>query len=371
MAKLKFLSIPIFLLFIVLPIIGHNFSSDDISTIELRNPAPLPSVPLNFEELKKLPAKIDSYLNDHFGFRSVLIDLNCRLKDLLKVSGSPEVILGKEGWLFLKRNHNVLDQFRGLDNFSPTELSRWFAMMEARRHWLAQRNIQFVVAIVPNKHTIYPEYLPSYLNKVGKTRREQIMESAPRYPSLSIIDLTPVLLKEKTNYRLFYKTDTHWNDIGQLLGYKALMDHLSVWFPGIRPLRIDQFELTKKEAVGGDLTQLLNSNPNYRNDEPSLHARFPSKVSSSRMYEGRYRKIRLSRSTNIGQPVVLIFGDSFILNWRSVLYQETFHKTVATHHMGQQFDKQIVEQFEPQIVIFQIAERLLDRYPRQPFNVLK
>ena len=64
----------------------------------------------------------------------------------------------------------------------------------------------------------------------------------------------------------------------------------------------------------------------------------------------------------------MIFGDSFLNIGRGELYFETFSKTVLTHHMGQRFDKEIIKEYRPDVVIYQIAERLLDRYPNKPFD---
>src|SRR5467141_1556552 len=82
--------------------------------IENRTLAPLPELSLRMTTLRQLPEKFGLYFNDHFGFRLTLIRWQAIAEvKWLRVSSSPTVILGKDGWLFFdSSNEEGLRSYR-------------------------------------------------------------------------------------------------------------------------------------------------------------------------------------------------------------------------------------------------------------------
>ena len=91
----------LFSILLTIPVFTSSFDSHQVVKTELRQPASLPDFPNNYAALQSLPSRMDAYLNDHFGFRSKLIHWNNRIKALFQLSGSPEILIGKYGWLYL------------------------------------------------------------------------------------------------------------------------------------------------------------------------------------------------------------------------------------------------------------------------------
>ena len=104
---------------------------------------------------------LETYVNDRFGLRQQLVDINSLARYRLCLSSTKEAVIGKDGWLFYTAD-KLMDQHTGVDIFTPAELEFWVRQIEADRDWLAKRGIAFYLMIAPDKNTIYPEKLPDY-----------------------------------------------------------------------------------------------------------------------------------------------------------------------------------------------------------------
>lgn len=206
----------------------------------------------------------ERYLVDNFGFRPYLIRGYSVLKlTLLGVSPVPSVILGKDSWLFYNSealaDGNTVNDFRGTIPLSQAELTRLQRTMETNQRVLARRNIGYLVVIVPNKSTIYREYLPDSIRTFRPTTRlDQLMDHMRRHSAVKILDLRESLFQAKQEHPVYWKTDSHWNSYGAYIGYTEIMKRLSTFAPALRTARITG-DKVKIEAspTGGDLAQML------------------------------------------------------------------------------------------------------------------
>ena len=72
------------------------------------------------------------------------------------------------------------------------------------------------------------------------------------------IDLTEPLQLVKSNELLYYKTDSHWNSRGSYFAYRAIIDKVRLWHPGIVPLSDNNFDKRQLEISNkGDLVLLM------------------------------------------------------------------------------------------------------------------
>ena len=154
----------VFFVLLILPFAASVLRMPDPWTLdEKRELASRPEIdPGNLAEF---PRAFDEFFTDRFRFRSLLIRAHNLTRVLgFGVSPIPQVVIGKRGWLFYGRENatrNVIDYYRSVVPFTPAELENWRKTLEARRDWLATRGIAYLVVMVPNKSTIYPEYLPA------------------------------------------------------------------------------------------------------------------------------------------------------------------------------------------------------------------
>ena len=206
----------------------------------------------------------ERYAVDNFGFRPYLIRWNSILKlTFLGVSPVPSVILGKDSWLFYHSealaDGNTINDFRGTIPLSQAELVRLQRQLEANQRAFAARNIAYLVAIVPNKSTIYSEYLPDSIRTFRSTTRlDQLVDHMRRHSQVKILDLRDALFRAKSEHPVYWKTDSHWNSYGAYIGYVEIMRQLSAYLPALAPAPIAADAVkTERAPTGGDLAHML------------------------------------------------------------------------------------------------------------------
>lgn len=236
---------------------------DEPRNTENRELAERPQGP--FGSMAELQDGWERYIMDHFGFRPFLIRWNNRMRlRLLGTSPVPSVVLGKEQWLFycseaLADGH-TFDDFRGGMALSPRELHALQERLEANQRAFAEKDIAYLVVIVPNKNTIYSEYLPDHIRKFRPTTRlDQLIEHMNKHSQLRVLDLRDPLFKAKVRHPVYWKTDSHWNSFGAYVGYVEILRRLSDELPGMSALPLKGDGVTvKRSPTGGDLAQMLS-----------------------------------------------------------------------------------------------------------------
>ena len=169
------------------------------------------------------------------------------------------MIVGKDGWLFYgsPTDGTTIECYTGNVLFSDEELERMVRNLTYTRDRLAEQGIEFVVFIAPNKERAYSEYMPDYY---GEQAEECMLTQALSYlrehTDIRIVYPYEELMAYKKAHpqqEVYYKTDTHWNEIGGYIGAKALLKELGIDIP---PL--EQYEITAVGDSIGDLAGTLN-----------------------------------------------------------------------------------------------------------------
>ena len=232
----------------------------------------------HFSTIKEFPAEFERYYNDHFGFRAALLHLGSYIGvKYANVPISPDVLIGKAGWLFLRTESDN----PGDSSFTDLELEQWKRTLERRQEWLARKGIQYLFVIPPDKQTVYPEFLPdkySRARKQGPAARLMTYLAA-HHSTAHVLYLNDAILEAKgrEKERLYFRNDTHWNPVGAFAGYSAIMDRLRQWYPDIKPMERSDFRL-EMESNQGDLSRMMEM-PEYSSDnEPSLKPIAPYKA---------------------------------------------------------------------------------------------
>lgn len=359
--------ITFFIVVLSLPLLGLIFHLDPIPTWENRRLASFPALSASLSDVAHFPGRFCAYFNDHFGFRSTLIRWQAIVKvRWLGVSSSPQVIMGRDGWLFYSGD-KLFESYCGTEPFKEEEMARWQRVLEARRNWLKQRGINFLVTIAPEKQTIYPEYMPGDLLRVrSDSRLDQLIKYLMEHSDLEILDLRPALLEAKAKQRIYYRTNTHWNDPGAFIAYQSIVREMSKSLPDMQPLPADDFEMVTEYAPSGDLTGLLGLQGTILEQEFNLRPRQPLHA----LMDGK--TIDRSRADN---PVSLVSEISDTRLPRMVMYRDSFasalipflaeHFSHATYLWKQQFDPALIEAEHPDIVLDEMAERFLMAEPAE------
>ncbi|MFK7962638.1 MAG: hypothetical protein AB8C46_01595 [Burkholderiaceae bacterium] len=286
-----------------------------------------------------------------------------------------QVVAGRDGYLFLGNDFNsVVDKSTGRFPVSTETVERWASGLADLKHWYESQQIPFAIAVAPNKHTVYPEKLPSHHSRAGKTVTDLLLDAAASHGT-PIYDMRAPLLMAKRDLPLYYRTDTHWNRRAAGLAYQGFLT-----FSGeqtgfaLTPASID---LVPGVTGAGDLTRLLKVErflPAGLEDDPRYqHGPHQACVGELDLANGRVGPCELSdrpvaQLTEAGQYVksdhalntqrVLWLGDSFT-NAQTELVARTFSTVWFVHWVYVQPEAlaRFVRAVKPDLVLYQVIER--------------
>lgn len=287
------------------------------------------------------------------------------------------VVIGKKGWLFMSRETDRRDEkeyFRNSKPFTLLELKQWNRVLEQRRQWLESQGIQYLFVIVPNKSTIYPEFMPDNIRKVhDRSRLDQLLEYTRRHSEIRILDLRGSLLKARDRYPVFQKSDSHWNDFGAYIAYTEIMKVVREFHKGEQSMPLSRFDIRIKNWVGGDLAGALSLEKEVIRENilkmvptPPLRARTVSRESIS-----QYITRSVSACSSGKLSPALMVHDSFIHELRPFL-AEHFSRMIFIWDWGLNIYPELIRTEKPWIVIEEMAERyLLDKVLANPKPVVR
>jgi hypothetical protein len=311
----------------------------------------------------------ENYVNDRFGLRQQLVHLNSLLRYRIGVSSSREVVIGKDGWLFYTAD-KLMEQHTGTDVFGAQELEAWVRQMEADRDWLARRNIAFYIIVAPDKNTIYPEKLLPDYPRGAVTRIDQLAERMKR-SDIEFIDPREEMFRAKAAGEMLYTPgDTHWNERGAFVAYRMLMKRIAKKYPAVVPLTLGDYRIEYGAPAASDLAVLLTLDRDLSYSVERMRPNWKSHRNAPQattFRPGWGWRVTEDKTDLQDRPRLLVFGDSFTdyVLGPYMLY-ETFRDPVWTGHNGGTFNFNLVDEFKPDIIVVQIAERYLHIPPQKP-----
>ncbi|HEY7789412.1 MAG TPA: hypothetical protein VIC33_02755 [Vicinamibacterales bacterium] len=317
----------------------------------------------HWRDLAGLLGAWDSYFDDRFGLRATAIHAyNVAVFRWLHVSPSSTVLVGKDGWLFYA-DDGALQDFLSAQPFAPADLEQWRQTLQDTHDWLAARGITYVFVVAPDKHVIYPEYMPDGLHPLqARSRLDQLVSYLKQHTTVAIVDLRAPLLAAKTHERVFHRTDTHWNDLGAFVGYQSIMTALSQRGPALKPWPASAFHERVTATPGLDLARMLGLTGDTTEERLDLVPNIPrrARIIEPANPDPDYEEGRLVTAI-VGSdlPRAVIFRDSFTSALIPFLSE---HFSRAVYLWQNDFDPDVVEQEHPQIVIQELVGRRLTTY---------
>lgn len=296
--------------------------------------------------------QFDKYYSTHFPFRSsFILAYNQFFEVVFNESNNKKVTIGKEDFYFF---NETLDDYFRVNTLTRFDLERINQVLTLEKEYLEARGIASYLVVVPNKATIYPEYMPPHL--VAQQTNSNLDNLLAMDHSMPIIDLKTSLLASKENESslLYHKQDSHWNNVGAAIGYTKILTTLN------------------KEGL-----LLLNQQPTVRKDwKPDLALMlFPSKgVVENQYYYSLPNQFVFTRALRSFEDVMIesfnqdqsgslfVFRDSFsnaLIPYLSESFERVFYSRAFP------YDYSLVDEFNPEHVIIQIAERNINWFLQQ------
>lgn len=239
---------------------------------------------------------------------------------------------------------------------------------------------EIIYMIVPSPASTYPETMPdSYTPKDGPSRLEQVTDAITA-AGIKVIDLREAFAAHKNDeYKLYWKTDSHWTDYGAYIAYTELFNYISKKHPECAPRSFDEFEWKEDFYYGGDIAHYLEYyGGNGYNDSNTPMKEYnilrvpefdmPKEISSVQRYVSDKR---LTYNTNTVQnarnidtnrpelPSAIVMRDSYSTQMYDIL-AERFDKTWYKNMWDFSFSENEMKQKQPDYIIYLIVERNID-----------
>jgi len=341
------------------------------SKAEQRSLAEIPVSPTTLGALKDYPTEFTRYYSDRFGFREILTKQYFKLtRGIDSRTATGDVTFGANDWMFLGRlapGYNKFNDPMGdavhQNLYTETELSAFGKGIDQVNDWLQKRDIKYLYAIAPNKHTIYFDQLPSYIKKKGPvSATDQIYQYLSDHTDVETVDLRAALIRDRQPHDLYYKTDTHWNMLGANIAQYELVKKVATMFPDSvnpRKLEFNQFSMAQKKQKG-DLFGLagivgekeLEPFPNFKED--CALSRDPPKPKFMETH---------TYTCDTQSLTLLVFRDSFFSALEPYIARHFKRATYVWHPMDGKLLEESVAREKPDIVIELLAERKLPYVP--------
>ncbi len=358
----------IFCAAIFIPLLVALFEQDEkTSTAENRNLANAPKQPASINEFKNFPPVFDLYYSDHFGLRDWFLKYYKLVKYSIGDTPSNDVVIGKNGWLFLgsiekgyKKYSDPVGDVRNANLFSQKDLIKFSTHIKSLKSLLNNKGIEYVLVIVPNKHTVYFEQLPDYISKINKqSAADQLVEHLKKHTDVSVIDLRAPLIAEKEKHQLYFKIDTHWNHFAANIAQYEIIKRIESLFPG--KIQAEKTRLSSGVVEGGDLEYLLgvdlaadiNPQPVFENSCVPLKQPIDAKPNEV------YTTVCENQMLN-----AVIFRDSFFTALEPYISRKFKRATYLLEEMNYASLVKYIELEKPDIVIEEWVERSLPFVPK-------
>ena len=336
---------------------------------ENRELAPRPQRPRTWAALRAFPAAAAHYFEDHFGLRARLVRWQARLRlRLLGSSASPDVIVGKDGWLFYAGDGAAEDMASAVP-FTRAELETWRTTLEHTRDWMEAHGVAYVFVLAPDKHAVYPEELPPSIHRVGaETRSDALVNYLREHSSVPVLDLRGPLMAAKAKERIYHRTDTHWNDRGAFVASEAIW-HVLTPRLGAPASGRDAFTEQAVTVPGLDLAGMLGVAGAVTESDLRLVPRVPvrARIVEPARPDARLMDARLvTEHADRTLPRAVVFRDSFGSALVPFL-SERFSRAVYLWQYN--VDPDVVLAERPQVVIQEwVGRRLSTLPPYDPFQ---
>lgn len=334
-----------FLILLLLPsIVGLlELGSDKPSLVnEKRNKEVWPKTGLLMSEPTRYTAQVNRFMNDHVGLRETLLKLHAKFQyRLLNRAISDKAVIGKNGWLFYSER-DVLKSADLRPSFGKPEAAKWLAPLIDYQRIIEGHGGKLVVVLVPEKHHVYPEYLPSSYRYTRNGRRADVIENMAASTGVKVINLLDPMLAEKSSGKLYLKSDSHWTQRGAYVAYRELVKELQLDKPTLPFNSWEKLKEIEPVRGSGDLAALLNLRHEFEEE-----------------YE-RHIPVHKQEGIDLDTPrlSLLLIGDSFSARLHDFL-PSSFIGTLFVHHRFATLPTSVVSKRTPDIVVVEIIERAL------------
>lgn len=340
---LKLVFIIVFVVVCVIPVFTMPFFAEEESAEkrELSEKPVLYSQEDGFN--MNYTSQLNTYLTEHFSFRSDLVTLWSVIQAKVFSSSTQEnVIVGKDDWLYFA---DTLNDYTGKSVFTQKEVSSIVKTLDLINETVEKNGGKLVFSVAPNKNTVYPEYMPYYYIEADTPTNYELLGSALKDKSY-YLDVLPAL--QQSEEITYHKRDSHWNNLGAQIYFTAVMNHL-----GIECTDYSKITTSKEYSWRGDLDDMIFPKLNYLDEQIIYNKSFDFDYTSS-FHSNDDINIKTFNQNGTGN--LMMYRDSFT-NALLPFFSDQFQKAEYTRVQPFRFNTLTLKKSDTFII--EMAERNL------------
>ena len=310
--------------------------------------------PLDFRE-GRTTAQLEKQLDLKMPLRSQIIGYANAMRFATTGGAGDQVRAGRDGWLFLT------EELR-FDVEGPSHLLSRVELLRETAQALGHIGAKLIVVLVPDKSRVYSTYLQSTRYPNFNETRYQNSLAAFQSSGITVVDIFTPLAAAKAQNAVYYKTDTHWNQIGSHIAADAVAATARQYAYAWEKTEFTNITSAEPAPRTGDLVRLmgLEDIPDFLRPEPDVEVPITTHQTSSDGASGLFGESSVA---------VTLIGTSYSLrgNFHGFLQQALSTKILNVAKDGggflqsatQYFTDESFHQTKPKLVIWEIPERFL------------
>lgn len=366
---------------LALMIVFFNTEEGKVSETEARKLAGKPISPFYTAEFR---TETENYINDNIGLRGGLLKLRAMLS--LNLYGTSteslsqgKVVEGKNGFYFCTLDHN-LEITTGGYPMTDEILKNIAKTQQTISDHYKVKGIDYVLVLTPSKVSAYPEYLNGDYT-VGTTVIDIVYDYLKEHTDVKVVNAKNNVIAHKDEGMLFWKTDTHFTQLGAYYEYEAIANVLES--ENICDIRKFDISTDGTQDVSGEFSRMLGvdgilgteiaETVTWENTSELIkNGEYQEKLYDISIKNGMNSKytVDIYRNSSVDAPRLLIYGDSQFMKARQIpeLLSESFSEVVMTRL--RYFSDELEGEAKPDVVVFTMVERYLETLPNYcPFAV--
>ena len=307
--------------------------------------AKMPSLVSSGKLNQKFASEFDRYVDDHFALREYLVTgFNTAEVKLLHDFNGSNAVIGRNEFIYYGETVN---DYLGIEQLSADEIASIADYLFDLQTSLQARGVSFAFMTAPNKASVYPENMPSYLKPTDAARNIDMLKAELERKGVNYIDPLSILTEAKSARPVYYEHDSHWNNYGAMLVYNSIADMFGLE-------RFDAETFTSAVDRTGDLHNFVYPSTDHK-EERIIYPTFHEYTSKRPINFDRDKLVETNCSVN-GLTAVF-YHDSFGRSLQPILSQSVGRLCMNSYFP---YDISFIDENEADIVIIELVERNLD-----------
>lgn len=212
--------IAVIMIILFVPFVGMSFWMTT-ETTENKELSPWPKLIENGAYNTDCLKEAGTYFEEHMAFRMQMLTANSAIwGKIFRTSTTDQVIVGKDDWLYFGGTAN---DYTGRALLSDRELYNVVHNLTLIQDFVEQNGSRFLLAVVPNKNTLYDDNMPYYYQRGTDSNLDRLNQLLKK-ENIHFVDLKKAFQQEEEI--LYFKRDSHWNNKGAVLAYNEMLEAL-------------------------------------------------------------------------------------------------------------------------------------------------